>query len=343
VLGFDLYRTDLNGWYWTTITTNGFGSLTASLPGAPVTNDFYNYAARTFASTPFGLFLGASNDSYGLNMYVGNGTTTSPLPAPARLMGEMKGNQPVLSWEPVPGAQAYQILRAKLVSIALPPVVIFPPSTPVPAAQAQAQAQVQAARVVPTYPPNRVVVNTDPLATPTATLSPQITNTFTDTWTPAPYESIATTSNTLYVDTAVGNDAPHGYLYVVVALQVDSTGKVVGTSPSSNVVLAPSVSPPMTITSANQVVGTWTSSNRNRFVNSAGQTLVLTGLSQARSFIQADQLVQAADAITAIHTPATQGTVVKQPETTDLEVITQQLYRRIKLAMAGVIDPNTLL
>jgi hypothetical protein len=343
VLGFDLFRTDLNGWYWTTITTNGFGSLNASLPGAPVTNDFFNYAARTFATTPFGLFLGASNDSYGLNLYLGNGTTTSPLPAPARLMGEMKGNQPVLSWDPVPGAAAYQILRAKLVSISLPPVVIFPPSTPVPAAAAQAQAQVQAARAVPTYPPNRIVVNSNPLAAPTATLSPQITNTFSPVWTPAPYESIATTSNTLYVDTAVGNDAPHGYLYVVLAVQLDSSGNVAGTSPASNVVLAPSVTPPTTLTSVNQMVGTWTSNNRNRFVNAAGQSLVLSGLSQAQKFIQAGQLVQAADAITAIHTPATQGTVVKEPETTDLEVMTQQLYRRIKLALAGVIDSSALL
>ena len=204
-------------------------------------------------------------------MYVGNGNTTSTVPGAGAALGEMKGNQPVLSWKRFRARRPIRFC-GRDGSINLPPVVIFP---------RRPRCRQLRRRLKPRPRPLGWFRRTRqtglwstpiPWPPPRPTLSPQITNTFTETWTPASYESIATTSNTLYVDTAVGSDASHGYLYVVVALQVDPTGKVTGTSPSSNVILAPSVTPPTTITSVNQMVGSWTSDHRNRFVSAAGHT-----------------------------------------------------------------------
>ncbi len=54
-MGFDLWRSP-DGWYFSNVTSNGFG-------------DMFNSGGRSMQSTPYGLFVGADNPYYGLNLY----------------------------------------------------------------------------------------------------------------------------------------------------------------------------------------------------------------------------------------------------------------------------------
>src|SRR5574341_9005 len=55
--GFDLYETT-DGQHFAPITVNGFG-------------DKFAFGVRSFASTPYGLFLGTANGWYGLQIWRG--------------------------------------------------------------------------------------------------------------------------------------------------------------------------------------------------------------------------------------------------------------------------------
>lgn len=100
VFGFDLFQT-ADGHYATPVTTQGMG-------------DRYNFGVRNMASTPHGLFVGATNDHFGLNILRGVTGPAPVLAAPSRLEAEVNGSRTVLSWEPVPGATTYRIMRAPL-------------------------------------------------------------------------------------------------------------------------------------------------------------------------------------------------------------------------------------
>ncbi len=69
-MGFNIFSTG-DGWYFTDVKDNGLG-------------DKFNFGARTFASTPYGLFVGSANYYYGASVY-----TAPPqhagMPAPQHL------------------------------------------------------------------------------------------------------------------------------------------------------------------------------------------------------------------------------------------------------------------
>lgn len=103
--GFDLYASE-NGWYWTPITTNGFG-------------DKWQMGLRTFASTPYGLFLGTCNFWGGLQIWLGKSDTqnTSILSvnnpqAPADLEAEQTGTSIILSWYDMQQNVLYRVFRS---------------------------------------------------------------------------------------------------------------------------------------------------------------------------------------------------------------------------------------
>lgn len=98
--GLDLYRTR-HGWYFNPTTTDGFG-------------DPFSYGVRNFAATPYGLFVGAANPYYGLKMFRGVPSETTPVPAPSRLEVEMLGRRPLLHWKPAPSALRYKIQRSRV-------------------------------------------------------------------------------------------------------------------------------------------------------------------------------------------------------------------------------------
>ncbi len=103
--GFDLYSTS-DGFNFNMITRNGFG-------------DKFNHGARTFAScSPYGLFLGAVNYYYGLQIWKGvheqeMNYFQSP-ESPEGLEVESKDGQIVLSWDPPLEATRFQIFRSDL-------------------------------------------------------------------------------------------------------------------------------------------------------------------------------------------------------------------------------------
>jgi len=94
---FDLYRTS-DGFYFTAITTNGFG-------------DQFQSGIRTFASTPHGLFFGTSGVWYGLRIWRGT-PGTPPIEPPQRLEVEGWNDMMVLSWEPLAGASRVRVFRS---------------------------------------------------------------------------------------------------------------------------------------------------------------------------------------------------------------------------------------
>ncbi len=75
-MGFDFFSSG-DGASFTQITNSGFGTSTSSDPN----NHKYNEGVRTLTSTPYGLFLGAANQYYGLTMWkekVASGRTAGP-------------------------------------------------------------------------------------------------------------------------------------------------------------------------------------------------------------------------------------------------------------------------
>ncbi len=68
-MGFDLYAS-VDGVHFTPITTDGLGNP-------------FDFGVRTFASTPYGLFLGTANYYYGLNIWRVNPSVTVDLPLPS--------------------------------------------------------------------------------------------------------------------------------------------------------------------------------------------------------------------------------------------------------------------
>ncbi len=105
--GFDLYASQ-TGWYWTPITTDGFG-------------DMWQMGLRTFASTPYGLFFGTCNFWGGLQIWQGtvdkkNKPLTSEsrnkLSPPACLEAEQKNGAIILSWDSKQDSRLFRIFRS---------------------------------------------------------------------------------------------------------------------------------------------------------------------------------------------------------------------------------------
>jgi len=163
LMGFDFFGTE-DGWYFTPITTDGFGDPT-------------DFGARNLADTPFGLFLGTTND-YGLHIWRGV-AEPGQLPAPARLEAEVSQARPVLSWEPVPAAARYRVLRARLRRLQLPPLPLAASFTGDSISPGIAAGLFQEARF------------------------------------PGPFKEVAVTARTVFADASLAEGA--GYLYMVVA------------------------------------------------------------------------------------------------------------------------------
>lgn len=110
-MGAHLYRTP-NDWYYSPITTNGFAS-----PSDPFGGRF-DFGIRTMASTPYGAFLGTTNDYYGLAIFRANKRTSPQVDSPGRLEVEQstRGGA-LLSWLTGLRAKSYQIWRAEMLPI----------------------------------------------------------------------------------------------------------------------------------------------------------------------------------------------------------------------------------
>ncbi len=300
--GFDLYRTD-EGWYISPITTNGFG-------------DRFHFGVRNLASTPFGLFLGTANDYYGLQIWRGiTPTTPRTPPAPARLEIERRESQPLLSWEPVPGAIRYHVQRAVIKTVEVTPPIL--PSGQSLAARAQILGQQYEGAVIE---PNARAVGRQGFLQQTVEY-------------PTTFVEIAVTRDTVFID----QTAQSATKYLYVALAEDSQGRL---SASSNLVLSPALAPPQTLGGVSAMVDQL--EQRGRLVPGGGPVL-RQGLQRARDRLVAGDLARAFDQLQTLQQQVAAGGVVLSPEAADVQVVLGKLLRRVKLAKNGLVDPATLL
>jgi len=203
-MGFDLFTTP-DGEHFTMLTRTGFDHK-------------LDYGVRTFASTPYGLFLGTTNEYYGTRVFRGvhgqvytiyfpllqkqgsngdretrgHGDTGSPRVTPSPplrvsplLEVESKDGVVVLSWEMPSGAARFRIYRSDFTS-------------------------------------NRQL---------------QIPDLDPDVWIPGPFVEIGTTDQFFFVDTPALTDQRYYHYYV---LAEDAQGNI---SQPSNLVRAPSLRP----------------------------------------------------------------------------------------------------
>jgi hypothetical protein len=106
-MGAHLYRT-FDGWYYNAITTNGFANL-----GDPFGGKF-DYGIRTMAPTPYGIFMGTSNDHYGLTILRATTHGAYAPDPPDRVEVEpTRTGTALLSWQANPRATVYQVWRAE--------------------------------------------------------------------------------------------------------------------------------------------------------------------------------------------------------------------------------------
>ena len=121
--GAHLYRTH-DGWYHSAVTTNGFGAVTVTTINCAKPSDLhsgiFDYGIRTMATTPYGFFLGTTNDFYVLAIFRGT-FHELPLSAPNppdRVEIEQTGKGfALLKWKESPAASRYHIWRAARNSI----------------------------------------------------------------------------------------------------------------------------------------------------------------------------------------------------------------------------------
>jgi hypothetical protein len=271
--GTDVYRTS-DGWYFTPVTMNGFG-------------DRFNFGTRSFASTPFGLFLGTANDFYGLNIFKASPPQSSPLPAPGRLEVEVAQQRPVLSWNPVPAATRYRVHRANMYT------VLLSSNPEIDSTESQRQ----------------------------------------ESWMHEPFEEIAVTRDTIFVDTPAASGARR--LYLIVA--EDEQGRL---SEFSNLVVAPSLTPQLTFSRLLRSIDRFQQSGRFTSPEAAKDTLL--AIQQASGLAVANRMAAASDVLETLRQQVLYGAIVFDPDAQDLEILLGKLIRRMKLVRHGYLQQPLL-
>lgn len=110
-MGGQLYVTP-DDYYWNAVTMNGFANAADPQGG------MWDYGIRTMSSTPYGMFLGTTNDYYGLQIFRATKGTSPPVQMPGRLDIEPTQNGGgLLSWQSAINANSYQVWRAELLPI----------------------------------------------------------------------------------------------------------------------------------------------------------------------------------------------------------------------------------
>lgn len=303
-MGFDLF-TSADGEHFTMITRTGFDSK-------------FDYGVRTFASTPYGLFLGTSNEYYGTRVFRGvhgevyslflpfvelssRGTMAdrqlsaemsmmqslsrplSSIKPPKRLDTEINDGAVVLSWERPPGATRFHVFRSAFTS----------------------NHQVQSF----TRKPNARV--------------------------PERFVEVGVTHQAFFVDNTVPIGPPYYHYYV---LAEESQGSV---SQPSNLVRAPSLAPVVTFWSLENSIATW--NNRSEMQSLTRQNILLM-LADARNNAREGQLTNTIQRLEQLRSHVTQdgSAVLDSWRAEDLAVKLGKLIRRVRLAQAGVIPLRDL-
>ena len=298
-MGFDLFATR-DGWHYTMITRTGFGSM-------------FDYGVRTFASTPFGLFLGTANEYYGTGIYQGvpgevyefylpivqaSGNSTGEtmrlstfpsrvnsrrlssrvLAPPQRLMAESH-NGVVLSWDSPYRATRFRIFRSTFTSAH-----------------------------------ELRIANVEPGAS------------FAE-----PFSEVGVTNQSFFVDTTV--QAGKYYHYYVQAEDIDGA-----VSQPSNLVRAPSLFPEVTFDSLEDVLADWARQSNVKNRNALGG--ISLALANAHDNVKKGNLNSAVRQLAQLHSMVMRnGPVILDPwRQGDLEVLLVKLARRVRLVQCGAIS-----
>ena len=117
-MGMDIYSTS-DGLHFETITTDGFGDKNHFDPNvSDWPFNVFEIGARTFQSTPYGLFMGTANNYYGLNIYQGFPRNIEvELDPPARFVGSAHPDGNLLIWDELEGSTLFSIFRSEFTEI----------------------------------------------------------------------------------------------------------------------------------------------------------------------------------------------------------------------------------
>jgi hypothetical protein len=320
-MGFDLFTTP-DGEHFTMITSTGFDHR-------------LDYGVRTFASTPYGLFLGTANEYYGTRVFRGvhgevhtiylplvqasggsmmrarqPGPGPSVLQAPnhgsdfvkppERLEVESQDGAVVLSWELPSGAARFRIYRSDFTSLQ----------------QALRQAQEGHQN--------------------TANHQLQIPDLDPDVWVPGPFVEIGTTDQFFFVDTPARPDQ-HYYHYYVLA--EDAQGNI---SQPSNLVRVPFLRPVVTFDSLRNSVADW--AGRSKVRNRDALDEILLTLADARNNAKEGHLDSVVRQLEQLHSTVTHSgpVMLDSWRAEELEILLAKLTRRARLAQIGLVSPQSL-
>jgi hypothetical protein len=355
--GTDIYRT-ADGWYWTPITMTGFGDSTSPGPNDPrpdpnvpvQTGGRFNFGTRSFANTPFGLFLGTANDFYGLHIYRANPPAAGQqLYGPPRADVEIYQKRPVVSWDPVPGAARYRVMRALMDQVQLRPFPLGQQDEE-PAELAAMGIEVQASGVTDAEVDTPVTTD-DPLGDLDDSDNPDDPEDLEDpagdpsgggtgtkknrlaTWIHRPFQHIATTANPVFVDEPLASGERR--LYLVIA--EDAQGR---TSETSNLVQAPMLIPPAKFTHLLTRMNTL--QRRGMFTSQEMVGASRYIVQQASGLAVANRMNDASELLDRLRLQVIHGRVVYYPEAKDLEIAISRLIRRMKLVHNGYVHQAAL-
>lgn len=203
--GVHLFETE-DGCHFAPVTTDGFGRIS-------------NFGVRTMVDTPHGLFVGTTNNWTGLEIWRGAPTVEPTATPPEELEVEMKGEQPLLSWDAAAGAKQYLVWRAEFYD---------------------RRGTIERNKVLSGL--LKVVRNF--LRSNRRMYLPPLPD---KVWVPERYEAIGATAETFFVDDKASAGQHHMY-YVVAEYEGGQR------SVASNIVTAPSFTPSATFDSLRQLI-----------------------------------------------------------------------------------------
>ena len=291
LMGFDLWRSP-EGTEFYSVTTQGFG-------------DKFNFGVRSMEATPQGLFVGAANYYYGLQVWraplvhhtfmpsvlggagnraAGQAVVSGPVMNPnwrSRLETAMTDNGVVVSWEPAAGAAHYRVMRSPLITLT---------AADYPSLEAD-----------------------------------------TTAW-GKPVE-VGVTDDAFFVDTSA--EAGEKYVYFVEAY--GSLGEVA----RSNVMPAPAEKPPATFAAISDKVSDLGARSR---ITSATSGTILSALTEAQASAEATQYATAAARLTRLQQEIEQSvpSMMTDWEADDLGMLLNRLARQLTLIQAGVLTADSL-
>jgi hypothetical protein len=294
LMGFDLWRTP-NATEFYSVTTVGFG-------------DKFNFGVRSMQSTPHGLFVGAANYYYGLQIWRAPRTFQAFLPAVTTGAGNRLGavvaagpihgaalnpdwksrlettstdRGVVVSWEPARGASRYRVLRAPLVTL---------------------------------------------LASDYPSLESDMT-----VWGQA--VEVATTTDLFFVDSVAETDEKYIYF-------VEAHGSV-GDMARSNIAPAPSFKPPADFDGIAASLGDY---DRRGRITAGARNQLVAGLERARSAAEKSDFSEAAQAVADLQQQLEHPdqTLLTDWEAKDLAALLGRLARQIELVQKGALAVEAL-